>query len=207
MTFHFGLFAPALILLLFPADRLLTRFVELRNFEDFHTLDKGPRFRPWWWVAALWVDPLRSFAGIHLLLLSLGLKLGKWDVLPTAAFSVAIGIVTAAVLAQMFSARERGFFIAPIGFVLGIVAAIAPWKVTAIAATMAFTGMFGMRQFYAFFVGGLIASGFLGFIMSTGAGWLVLAMVAFGLPVTAGLITSRCLGLPTRNAAGRGVPA
>ena len=39
------------------------------------------------------------------------------------------------------------------------------------------------------------------------AGWLVLAMVAFGLPVTAGLITSRCLGLPTRNAAGRGVPA
>ena len=61
-------FVPGLLLLLLPADRLLSRWVELRSYECFNSLNNSPRHRPWWWVPALWVDPVRAYAGTWLLL-------------------------------------------------------------------------------------------------------------------------------------------
>src|SRR5689334_14674174 len=38
MTIHWGLFVPGVLLLLFPADRLLSPRVELRSFDCFQSL-------------------------------------------------------------------------------------------------------------------------------------------------------------------------
>lgn len=67
MTIHWSVFVPGVLLLLYPADRLLSSLVELRSFDCFQNLDNSPRYRPWWWVPALWIDPLRGFAGTWLL--------------------------------------------------------------------------------------------------------------------------------------------
>ncbi|MGH9771748.1 MAG: hypothetical protein ACRD4Q_08635 [Candidatus Acidiferrales bacterium] len=203
MIIHPSLFVPALLLLVFPADRLLSSFVELRNFDSFHTLDRAARFRAWWWVPALWIDPWRGFGGAWLLTRSLDLHFKPWDVLPPFAYSLAIAVMVLGVGAQLVTRREPGAFLAPIGFVTGVLASLAPWTVTAIVVTIAITCMVGLRNFYAFFVAGFAAVLFLGFVMSTGPGWIVPALVALGLPVAVGLIAGRTLELPTRSAAGQ----
>lgn len=202
MTIHLSLFVPALLLLLFPADRLLSSRVELRDFESFHTLDRPERYRPWWWVASLWVDPVRGFVGAGMLAASLDLMFGRWDVPPTPELALAAAVIAAAVVAQIVTWRERGVLLAPIGFATGIVAFVAPWYVTVIATTMAMVAMWGVRQFFAFFVAGGATAGFLAFVADTGTTWTVLALVALGLPAVASLVTGRAMEIPTRNSSG-----
>ena len=206
MILHPSLFVPGLLLLLFPADRLLCAKVELRDFESFHTLGRKERFRPWWWVAALWIDPIRSFIGARLLTASLDLRFGRWDVPPTAEYSVAIAIVVVAVLAQLVTRREAGVILAPLGFVSGIVASVSPWYATVIAITLAAAAMAGLRHFFAFFLGGILAIAILALVVHADWRWIILPLVALGVPALVGLVSGRAMELPTRNGSGPNTP-
>ena len=45
MTIYWSVFMPGVLLLLYLADRLLSRLVELRSFDCFQNLENSPRYR------------------------------------------------------------------------------------------------------------------------------------------------------------------
>lgn len=201
MTIHWTVLVPGVLLLLFPADRLLSSLVELRSFDCFQSLENSPRYRPWWWVPLLWIDPVRSFLGTILILQSLTLASSAWAVAPKAAYALALAILAAGILIQTFTRRgDRDVLLAPMGYVAGVVAALAPLPVAAIGIVTAALGLFALRQFYAYFVFGLAAVALLGFVLDAGLIWIAPAIGAFALPLFAVLITGSTLELPTRNA-------
>lgn len=201
MTIHLSLFAPSLLLLLFPADRLLSSTVQLRSFESFRSLENSPRHRPWWWVAALWVDPLRALAGTLLLKHALALESADWAFTPKPAYGVLIGVLGLAVLSQLFTRRQPDVMLAPIGFVAGVVAALIPSPVTLIGFAMATAGLFAFGQFHAFFSVAFVTIALLGLALGADIAWLAPAVGVLGLPIVASFLTGSTLELPTRHAA------
>jgi hypothetical protein len=203
MTIHWSLFGVGVLLLLYPADRLLSSVVELRSFDRFQNLEDSPRYRPWWWVPALWLDPLRGFFGTLLLMRALEIPALTWALTPKPAYSLLVGIVALGVLSQTFTRRgDEGVLLAPIGFVAGLVAALTPWSVASIGIVTATVGLFGFRRFQAFFACGLIGVCLLGVVLDAGMMWVGPAVGVLALPLLAALVTGSTLEVPTRNASG-----
>lgn len=201
MTIHWSLLGPGLLLLLFPADRLLSSTVVLRSFESFRTLEDSPRHRPWWWVPVLWIDPIRGLVGTLLVKQALAIVSEEWALVPLAAYWSMTVILGLAVLAQIFTRRDRDVLLAPIGFVAGVVAALIPWPVAGIAFPLAFAGLFGFRSFHAFFSVGLAAIAIIGFALRAKVAWVAPAVGVLSLPIIAGFLARATLELPTRNPA------
>jgi hypothetical protein len=200
MTIQWTVFVPGVLLLLFPADRLLSPLVELRSFDRFQNLENSPRYRPWWWVPALWLDPLRGFAGAWLLLQAFGLTSVKWETAPVPEYAGFVVLIGLGVLCQTLTRRgDEGILLAPIGFVAGVVVAVAPWAVSAMGIVSATLGLFAFRQFNAYFAIGSVAVAVLGLVLSTDAMWLWPASGAFALPLLAALVSGCTLELPTRD--------
>jgi hypothetical protein len=201
MTIHWSLLVPGLLLLWFPADRLLSRAVQLRSFDCFQSLERSRRHRPWWWVPVLWLDPGRGFLGSWLLMRAFALEEAPgFSFVPVLPYGMAVGVLILAVLIQTFSRREEGVLLAPIGFVVGLVLAITSWPVAAVGLTMGLVGLFAFREFHAFFAVSLVAVAVLGFAFEVPPMWLLPAIGALALPVAAGVMTGRTLELPTRDA-------
>lgn len=203
ITTHWDLLAPALLLLWFPADRLLSSSVRLRSLETFTTLERSPQRLPWWCVPALWLDPIRAFGGTLLLEQALALDLtdARWALLPKASYSIVNAVLAIAVLIQMFTRRREEVMLAPIGFVGGVVAALVAWPVALIAFSMAIAGVFAFRQFHAFFWIGFVMVALLGFLLRSEIAWLATGLGVLALPLAATLVTGRTLELPTRGPA------
>ena len=202
MTIHPSLLAPGLLLLLFPADRLLSSHVELRSFDSFKNLRSDRRYRPWWWVPALWVDPLRSWGGTLLLLQSFELRLPGSASAVDPQYWIAIATLGLAVACQTFTRRVSGVLLAPIGFVAGLVAALVPPPVAMIGFAAAVTGLFAFRHFHAFFTVSLFVIGALGLLLHADRLWLFPAIALLALPPAIGIATRCALELPTRDDSG-----
>lgn len=199
MTFHLSLLAPGVLLLLFPADRLLSSRVELRSFDCFHTLGRNARARPWWWVPALWLDPVRAFVGACLLQRALELRGVFWTATPKPEYALCVAVLAVGVAVQTFTRRDRGVLLAPLGFVTGLLAALTPWPVALIGAGAALLGLFAFRQFHAYFAFGLFAVAALGVVLNAPMMWIVPGIGAFALPIIISFLTGGALELPTRN--------
>jgi hypothetical protein len=89
--------------------------------------------------------------------------------------------------------------LAPIGFVAGLVAALTPWPVALLGLVTALLGLFGLRQFQAFFGFGSLAVILLGFVLDAEMMWVVPAAGALALPILAALFTGCKLELPTHD--------
>jgi hypothetical protein len=202
MTIDWSLFLPAMLLLLFPADRLLSTKVQLRTFESFRSLENSPRFRPWWWVPALWLDPIRGFAGALLLKWALAIVSARWTLEQKPAYWLLVGLLGFAVLCQSFTRRDREALLAPMGFVAGIVLALMPPAVALIGFATAVLSVFAFHRFHAFFTAGLAMVALLGVLLDTHFMWLAPAVVVLAVPLALGAITGRSLELPTRNDTG-----
>lgn len=205
MTIHWSLFVPGVVLLLYPADRLLSSLVELRSFDCFQNLENSPRYRPWWWVPVLWFDPLRGFLGTVLVQrAAAGITDVTWSVTPKPEYALFVAVIAVGVLCQTITRRgDAGILLAPIGFVAGVVTALAPLPVALIGIVTAALGLFAFRQFHAFFAFGLVAVGLLGVVLGAEMMWILPAVGVFALPIIAGLVTGSTLEVPTRNASGR----
>lgn len=200
MTIHWSLLVPGALLLLFPADRLLTSRVELRSFERFRSLENSPRRRPWWWVPALWLDPLRGFFGTFLLRSSLEVALAPWELVPPTRYAWVVILLALGVVCQTFTVRgEEGVMLAPLGYVAGVVVALMPWSVSLPVLVLAALGLFGLRQFHAFFSFGLAAVLLLGVVFRAEFAWIAPAAGALALPIVAGFLAGSSLELPTRD--------
>ncbi|MCR6655726.1 MAG: hypothetical protein NVV63_07895 [Opitutus sp.] len=195
---------PGVVLLLYPADRLLSSLVELRSFDCFQNLENSPRYRPWWWVPVLWLDPLRAFLGTVLLQHAVGVGDATWAVTPKPEYALLVGIIGLGVVCQTITRRgDTGVLLAPIGFVAGIVMALTPLPVALLGIVTATLGLFAVRQFHAFFAFGLVAVCLLGVVLGTEMMWIGPAVGVLSLPIVAGLVTGSTLEVPTRNGSGR----
>lgn len=206
LTIDWTLFLPGVLLLLIPADLLLSSRVQLRTLESFNNLDNSRRYRRWWWVPALWLDPLRAYAGAMLTRSGLDLAGAYWGVVPGGDYALWVGLMAVAVLIQLPSRREAGVILAPLGFLVGLMASLLPWSTALVGAIAGFTAMFGLRHFGAFFFVSSIAVIFLGVAFRVDLMWVVPAASYFLLPLMVCLVFGQTLELPTRdasNAAGR----
>lgn len=200
MTIQWALFVPSVLLLLFLADRLLSANVELRSFDCFHRLGGVSPARPWWWVLALWLDPVRGFAGAYLVREALAANHTQWETVSKPAYAAAVALLALAVVVQTFTRRgDRGVLLAPLGFVAGVVLALMPWPVALIGVVTGLLGLFGFRQFYAYFAFGGVAIGVLGFVLAAPGIWIVPAAGVFLLPVVTGVVADCTLEVPARK--------
>lgn len=194
------LFLPGVVLLLIPATALLSKRVQLRTFESFHSLDNTRRYRRWWWVPALWLDPLRAFGGVWLVKTSLDLSSAYWSQTPGPDFTVLTGLLVGAVIVQLYTRREEGVLLAPMGFLIGLIAALVPWPVALVAMVGGLVGLFGFRHFAGFFLGAGLGVGFFGYVFEASPVWLPPLIAVCFLPLAACLVTGKALELPTRDA-------
>ncbi len=203
MTIHWSLLVPGVVLLLIPADRLMTSRVELRSFDRFRSLENSPRHRPWWWVPVLWLDPWRGFCGAFLLRTSLGVTLSPWEFVPPTEYAWLVAVLALGIVCQTFTVRgEQGVVLAPMGYVAGVVVALTPWSVSLPVLVLAALGLFAIRQFHAFFFFGLVAVTVLGPLFRADFAWVGPAAGAFALPIIMGFLSGSSLELPTRDASG-----
>ena len=201
MTIAWALFAPAVLLLFFPADRLLSSSVQLRSFEYFRRLEDSPHRRPWWWVPSLWIDPLRGFGGVYLLDRACGIEPDRWALLHSPAFWMMTALLLLAIVCQLLTRRGDGeALLAPMGFVAGMIAALAHWQVASIGLAVAVVGVFGFRDFNGFFVLGLPAVIGLAFALEPHPAWIVFVIGPLVLPVVLAFLMQRHLEIPAHNA-------
>ncbi len=200
MTVLWSYFLPGVLLLLIPANTLLSAHVQLRTFESFHSLDNSRRYRRWWWVPALWLDPLRAIGGVWLVKGSLDLDSAFWSQTPVGDFALMAAVLAVAVIVQLYTGREEGVMLAPIGFLMGLIAALMPWPVALVAGIGGLVGLFGFRHFAGFFVGCGMAVGFFGYVFEASPVWILPLAGLSLLPLAACLVTGRTLELPTRDA-------
>ena len=196
MTINWAQFAPALLLLLYPADWLLSARAELCSFDCLFGLGRRNWARSWWWRAALLIDPLRGFAGAWLAVQALDLHATSWTMTPKAEFTVLVVLVSLAVLCQTFTRRDHGVLLAPIGFVGGAALALVPGFTPYFCLALALLAMAGFRQFYAFFAAGLCALPALGFLLAAAPAKVGAACPLFLLPLLAGMLSHSALELP-----------
>lgn len=190
------------LLLLFPADRLLSSVVRLRSMDSFQSLENSPRHRPWWWVPILWVDPLRGYVGTYLMTAAVAGS-DEWITTDKRLYALAMLVLASGVLAQMFTRRGDEAWLAPIGFVAGVVAVLTPWPVALIAGAMAFTAMFGFRSISAFFLVGFSMVAALALPLDANPVWFVPALGVLALPFLVAVLSGRTMEIPTRESSAR----
>jgi len=206
MIIHWGLLVPGMLLLFYPADRLLSSVVQLRSFDCFQSLENSARHRPWWWVPVLWLDPLRGFLGGVLLKQSFGLVSIYWSQTAIPEYYTFIGLLTLAIWCQTYTRRDADVMLAPIGFIIGLIVALTTWQVALGGLIIGLTGLFAFRQFHGFFIMALGAVALLGFVLEVKAMWLVPAVGALSLPMLISFLSSNDLEIPTRDATHQRTP-
>lgn len=193
------LLLPAVLLLLWPADRLLSKRVELRSIDSFRSLNTSPRFRPWWWVPLLWLDPVRAFAGAWLLRRALNAGSLENDFVFRGAYVLLLLVLAAGLTLQLFTRREPGVLLAPLGYTVGIAVTLTTWPVVLVGTLAALTALLALRALPAFFAGGLVITAVVGLAFQVGPAGLVPAVCVFALPLLLTGLTRRIMELPCRN--------
>lgn len=185
-----------MLLLLFPADKLLPTRADLRSFDCLSGLRDYHRRRSGLWLIALTLDPFRGFAGAWLLMHALRLSASAWPTIPFGTFGILLSVLALGTISQTITARDRGVLLAPIGFIGGAVIALVPGYAPLLAVALALTAMFGFRQFYAFFAAGMLVLPLLGLLFEASPAFLVGGTMMFSLPLMLAMLTNCVLEVP-----------
>jgi len=198
MLINWGLFLPALVLLLYPLERILPAKMKCRSYENLTDPAFRHRRRWWRWQPELWLDAVRIAAAAWFV---------KFSILPHEPGSKKIVALTLGLLLalglclQMFTRRKDDALLAPLGYVLGITLAFLPVPAALAVFAAAAVAMVAMQDFMAFFGAGALAAGVLGGFLGGGVQLAVILAAVFFLPVLISLMSRRKLMLAVRSAA------
>lgn len=188
------LFTPAVLLLLFPGDRLMSPQVELLNFDRASHRSRSPKCSRW--VYSRWLEPLRSFGGAFVLKVSLPLTTDLWHYVPQTEYSLFVGVLFLGMILQLFTRREEDALLAPIGYVVGLMFAIVPWPVALVGLIAGITSLFAFRQLQGFFGMAAVVVVAIGLLLEAPVIWMLPIVGVLLVPVIAGLTTGRTLEMP-----------
>ena len=197
MTIHWSYLVGAVLALMFPTDLLLPQATRLRDFESFVSLEDSPQKRPWWWLLALWLDPVRAFGGTALLLRAVVAPAGRHALVHSPAYWIITLILSASCLSQCLTRRDSEALLAPIGFSVGCLCVIVAPAAAAIGFALAIMSLFAFRRLNAFFGVAFATLPILDYFLGGRLPWLLPALIVLAIPLAATLITGRTLELPT----------
>lgn len=152
MNLNWLMFCPALMLLFFPLDALLSKRLKLRSYEHLNFEEGAWARKPSaWWTPSLWLDPARAFLGAWLLANAWAIEdagggLVKWVPFLTTALLLAL-----ATGVQLHTRRDESVLLAPTGYIAGIWFALLSPAVALLAVVVAVVGVFAFRTWSAFF--------------------------------------------------------
>jgi len=200
MSIHWSLLAPGALLLLFPTDLILSARVELRSFDRFRSLENSPRSRPWWWVPALWLDPVRGLVGAWLLRMGLVGGETHWHAVAKPEYAAAVALLIIGAIGQVFTRQgDTDARLAPMGYVAGVLFALVPWPLAAIGMVSSLLALFAFRNFPAYFASGMSTILLFGAVFDAPMMWVLPAAGVFAVPILTAFLTGGTLELPTRN--------
>ena len=198
-TIHWSYLAGAIAALAFPTDFLLPRETRLRDFESFVSLENSPGRRPWWWLLALWLDPLRAFGGTYLLIHAFAAPAGRHGLVHSPGYWIATAILALSCVCQCLTRRDPEALLAPIGYCVGCLAIIAAPAAAAIGCALAVTSLFAFRRLNAFFGVAIVTLPVLDYVLGGSLPWLLPGLIVLTLPLFLTLVTGRTLEIPTRG--------
>lgn len=195
MHIHWWFFIPALVLLFYPLDMLITCHVRLRDFEYMRY--GRHRRRSWWQQAWAWMDPARAFAGAYILRNSWTFPTDVPVLGNHLPFVATLAVLIFAVGVQMLTRRQEVLF-APIGFSAGLLFAVLPAMIAVLALALALTCLMAFRGWWAYFVAGSLSAGVLGLAILRLDPWVVAGVVLLIEPFVVSWVAQRELLVPVR---------
>jgi len=196
MTIEWGILLPAIVLLFYPADRILPQNLRLRTFGQLSDPTRSHRHRWWLWQPALWADALRCAASIWLVdfaLTPIGHGAGAKPV------TLLGGLLLLGVVPQMVTLRKVSTMFAPLGYVFAALFVLLPFAAALPVAVLGVVGLLALREFSAIFLGGAIVAVVLGYLFGGSVTTVAILAGVFVLPVVVSTMFRCKLVLPVQS--------
>ncbi|MBT5900708.1 MAG: hypothetical protein HOH58_01205 [Opitutaceae bacterium] len=188
------LFVPAVLLLLFPGECLMSSDIELLSYDRMGNRSAAVKRRRWVYVR--WLDPLRAFGGAFALKVSLPLTTDLWHYLPGKEYGVFVAILIVGMIVQLPTRREEGALLSPLGYAMGVMFAVVPWPVAGVGLIAGLTTLIAFRHFGSFFGFAAVGAALVGLLFQVAVIWLLPAVCLMLIPLIAALMTGRALEAP-----------
>jgi hypothetical protein len=199
MTIHWLLFFSGLVLLFYPLDKLLPPQVGLRLYEQL-TRHKGRELtKAWWWMPMVWLSPLRAWLGVECLRNSVHMMPGMPHAYARVPLLMVMAILLIAVGVQMHTRRHEDKFLAPMGYLSGLLFALLPLPIALLATVLATASMIAFRTWTVFFLFGALGAAAFGYLMLQSNLWVAGATLLMLEPPLISLVLGRTLVLPVRS--------
>jgi hypothetical protein len=196
MIIEWGILLPAIVLLFYPADRILPQFLRLRSYGQLSDPAHTHRHRWWLWQPALWADALRCAVAIWLVDFSLTPIGGNAGAKPVVLLG---GLLLIGVLPQMVTWRKAATMFAPLGYVFAALFVLLPFAAALPVAVLGIVGLMALREFSAIFVGGALVTGVFGYLLGGSVATVVIQAGVFVLPVVVSTMFRCKLVLPVQS--------
>lgn len=198
MVFNWGLFLPALILLLYPLERILPAKMKCRSFENLTDPAFRHRRRWWRWQPELWLDVVRITVAAWFLKFSVVAENSEGGKLVTLILGAVLSV---GLIMQMITRRKEDALLAPLGYVLGMTLAFLPVGPALAVFALAIVTLGAIQDFNAYFVGGSAAAAAMGYMFAGSITTTAMLTGIFFLPVLISMLTRRKLLLAVRSSA------
>ncbi len=196
MIIEWGILLPAIVLLFYPADRILPLNLRLRTYGQLSDPARPHRHRWWLWQPALWADALRCGVSIWLVQFALTPLGGNGGRTPTVLLG---GLLLVGVLPQMVTLRKPGTMFVPLGYVFAALFVLLPFAAALPAAILGAVGLMALREFSAIFIGGAIVTGVFGYLLGGSVTTVAILATVFALPVVVSTMFRCKLVLPVQS--------
>ena len=196
MTIQWGILLPAIVLLFYPADRILPQNLRLRTYGQLCDPARAHRHRWWLWQPALWADALRCGASIWLIDFAptpIGTGAGGKPVVLLG------GLLLVGVLPQMVTLRKAATMYAPLGYVFAALFVLLPFAAALPVAVLGVVALMALREFPAIFFGGAVVAAVLGYLFSGAVTTVAILAGVFVLPVVVSTMFRCKLVLPVQS--------
>lgn len=197
MIIEWGILLPALVLLYYPADRILPQGLRLRTYGQLSDPARSHRVRWWLWQPALWADAGRCGVSLWLVRFALA-PTGGLGAQPAAILG---GLLLVGVLPQMVTARKAGTMLAPLGYVFAALFVLLPFAAALPVLVLGVVGLMALREFSAIFIGGGIVTGVFGYLLGGPVPTVAALAATFVLPVVVSTMFRSRLVLPVHSRA------
>ncbi len=196
MIIEWGILLPAIVLLFYPADRILPHSLRLRTYGQLSDPARSHRHNWWLWQPALWADALRCAVAIWLV----GFALSPLGNNAAAKPSVLLGgLILVGVLPQMVTLRKAATMFAPLGYVFAALFVMLPFAAALPVAVLGVVGLMALREFSAIFVGGAIVTAASGYLLGGSVTAVVIMAGVFVLPMVVSTMFRCKLVLPVQS--------